>query len=246
MTLYVVSNGQGVYKTTDGGATWEPKNHGLTSLSIRARLLIDPTDPGTLYVGTTSGAGVFTSHDGGENWEPLSDGLPNQQIYDLSMDPQDSHTIYAATRGSSVFVLHVPPRAVVQSVVINDGSAQRSMVTSLTVTFNTVVTTDPGAFELARQGGGVIDVNVAESIVDGRAVDTLTFAGAGLAGGSLPDGQHRQFALPSAPTTPTPENVERLDQLFAAGREEGTSLVLPRSKRDLLSFSDEVGADADF
>src|SRR5262249_34043534 len=36
----------------------------------------------------------------------------------------------------------------VDSVVLNDGSAQRSMVTSLTVTFDRVVTLDPGAFEL--------------------------------------------------------------------------------------------------
>ena len=52
----------------------------------------------------------------------------------------------------------------------------------------------------------------------------------------------RQFALSSAPT---PENVERLDQLFAVGLDDGNSLVLPRSKRGLLSFSDEDGLDAD-
>jgi hypothetical protein len=80
------------------------------------------------------------------------------------------------------------PLATVTSVAINDGSAQRSMVTSLTVTFSTVVTIDPGAFELARQGGGVIDVNVPEAVVDGHSVDTLTFVRAGIIGGSLADG----------------------------------------------------------
>jgi hypothetical protein len=64
------------------------------------------------------------------------------------------------------------------------------MVTSLTVTFSTVVTLDPGAFELVRQGGGVIDVNVAEAVVDGQSVDTLTFVGAGMVGGSLADGHY--------------------------------------------------------
>jgi uncharacterized protein (TIGR03118 family) len=52
----------------------------------------------------------------------------------------------------------------------------------------------------------------------------------------------RQFALPSTPTALTPANVERLDQLFAAGLEDGTSFVSPRSKRDLLSLADEDGA----
>src|SRR5262249_13933764 len=80
----------------------------------------------------------------------------------------------------------LPP--VVRGVVVNDGSAQRSKVTSLTVTFSTVVHLDPGAFELVRQGGGVIDLSIAEAVVDGHTVDTLTFVGAGIIGGSLADG----------------------------------------------------------
>jgi hypothetical protein len=55
----------------------------------------------------------------------------------------------------------------------------------------------------------------------------------------------RQFAPPSTPTVLTPKNVARLDQLFTAGLEDGTSFVLPKSKRDLLSFSDEDGVDTD-
>jgi hypothetical protein len=78
----------------------------------------------------------------------------------------------------------------VQGVTVNDGSAQRSMVTSLTVTFSIVVTLDPGAFELVGQGGGVIQLAVAQAVVDGHSVDTLTFSGAGIIGGSLADGQY--------------------------------------------------------
>jgi hypothetical protein len=80
--------------------------------------------------------------------------------------------------------------AAVQSVVVNDGSAQRSMVNSLTVTFSTVVHLDPGAFELVRQEGGVIQLIVSESVVDGHSVDTLTFSGVGIVGGSLADGHY--------------------------------------------------------
>ena len=47
-------------------------------------------------------------------------------------------------------VVRVEP-ATIESVVVNDGSAQRSMVNSLTVTFDREVTFDPGAFELARR-----------------------------------------------------------------------------------------------
>jgi hypothetical protein len=79
---------------------------------------------------------------------------------------------------------------VVQSVVVNDGSAQRSMVTSLTVTFSTVVHLDPGAFALVGQDGGVIQLEVTQAVVDGHSVDTLTFVGAGILGGSLADGRY--------------------------------------------------------
>jgi hypothetical protein len=78
----------------------------------------------------------------------------------------------------------------VQGVMVNDGSAQRSMVTSLTVTFSTVVHVDPGAFQLVRQEGGVIGLSIAEMVVGGHTVDTITFVGVGIIGGSLPDGHY--------------------------------------------------------
>src|SRR5262249_59285456 len=86
--------------------------------------------------------------------------------------------------------IEAPALATVASLVVNDGSAQRSMVTSLTVTFSTVVHLDPGAFELVRQEGGAIQLQVAQAVVDGHSVDTLTFVGAGIIGGSLADGHY--------------------------------------------------------
>jgi hypothetical protein len=64
------------------------------------------------------------------------------------------------------------------------------MVTNLTVTFSTVVHLDPGAFELVRQEGGVIQFQVAQAVLDGHSLDTLTFVGAGIIGGSLADGHY--------------------------------------------------------
>jgi hypothetical protein len=75
-------------------------------------------------------------------------------------------------------------------VVVNDGSAQRSLVTSLTVTFNSAVSLDPDAFELEWQGHGLVPVQVATSVADGRTVAVLTFAGEGIVNGSLADGDY--------------------------------------------------------
>ena len=75
-------------------------------------------------------------------------------------------------------------------VAVNDGSAQRSMVNSLTVTFDGQVTLDTGAFELTRQDGSLVGLNVATSVVNGRRVAVLTFAGPDVVAGSIADGSY--------------------------------------------------------
>ena len=64
------------------------------------------------------------------------------------------------------------------------------MVNSLTITFDRVVTFDPGAFGLQRQDGSVVGLNVAASVVGGRTVAVLTFTGTDIIGGSLADGNY--------------------------------------------------------
>ena len=111
-------------------------------------------------------------------------------VADFNSDGRQDLAVANYISSGTVTVLLEDPLARVASVVVNDGSAQRSMVTSLTVTFSTVIHLDPGAFELVRQEGGVIQLQVAQAVVDGRSVDTLTFVGAGIIGGSLADGHY--------------------------------------------------------
>src|SRR5205807_1835273 len=85
--------------------------------------------------------------------------------------------------------------------VINDGSAQRSMVTKLVVTFSRQVTIASGAFRLmqVQPDGSLVDksalVSVQAQLVDGKTVATLQFfnpAGVkDVIGLSLPDGNYR-------------------------------------------------------
>src|SRR5262249_45337790 len=78
----------------------------------------------------------------------------------------------------------------VESVVVNDGSAQRSMVNSITITFGGAATLDPGAIELRRQDGTLVNFQLATSLVGGKTEAVLTFAGAEFVGGSLADGSY--------------------------------------------------------
>ncbi len=78
--IYVASAGGGVWKTTNGGASWSPKTESVGSLGCGA-LAMDTSDPDTLYLGlgdphrvgflglgTAPGLGVLKSTDGGAHW----------------------------------------------------------------------------------------------------------------------------------------------------------------------------------
>jgi photosystem II stability/assembly factor-like uncharacterized protein len=87
---------KGIYKSTDGGASWKEKTAGLTDTDVEA-IAIDPQTPTTLYAAT--GAGVFRSGNGGDNWSELNDGLANLFVSDLAIAPGDQPTLYAGTSG---------------------------------------------------------------------------------------------------------------------------------------------------
>ena len=73
-TLYWVVTSVGVLKSTDGGATWTPKNYGLPNVAIN-RITIHPDDPNHLMVGFdghyhSQGGAPYRSLDGGDSWQP--------------------------------------------------------------------------------------------------------------------------------------------------------------------------------
>jgi hypothetical protein len=78
----------------------------------------------------------------------------------------------------------------IESVVINDGSAQRSMVNRITVTFSGALYLEPGAIELKRQDGALVNAQMNVSLVGGKTVAVLTFPRPEFIAGSLADGTY--------------------------------------------------------
>ncbi len=73
-TAYVVFDRFGVYKTTDGGRRWFPKNTGLLPAPtpvVATALGLDPMDPRTLYL-AYSPRHLFKTTDGGNRWRPVT------------------------------------------------------------------------------------------------------------------------------------------------------------------------------
>ena len=94
--------GNGIYKSTDGGANFT--NIGLTNTRITSRILVDPTDSDKLYVGTmgtpfepTTDKGLYRSLDGGLTWEQSLFVSDIAGIIDVVINPENPDIIYAAS-----------------------------------------------------------------------------------------------------------------------------------------------------
>jgi len=97
-TVYVGTRDAGVFKTTDGGQSWQPARNSLTFYPIRS-LQVDPQHPNTLYAGTDYD-GIWKSTDGGNTWADSSSGLDKSLIvFNIVIDPQNTNTLYAGLAG---------------------------------------------------------------------------------------------------------------------------------------------------
>jgi hypothetical protein len=112
------------------------------------------------------------------------------RVYDLMANVPEYRSFRVRTLYEGVDDTLAGAPTKVDSVVVNDGSAQRSMVNSITATFNGAAILDPEAIELRRQDGSLVDAQVSISLVSGKTVAVLTFAGAEFIGGSLADGSY--------------------------------------------------------
>lgn len=95
-----VSFGRGMYKSTDGGATW--RFIGLGDTRHIARVMVDPRNVSTVWVcavghksGPNAERGVFVSRDGGETWSKSLFVDDRHGCADMDVDPQNPNIVYA-------------------------------------------------------------------------------------------------------------------------------------------------------
>jgi photosystem II stability/assembly factor-like uncharacterized protein len=83
--LYAGTRGDGVFRSTDHGATWEPTNTGITQpLHVQNGLAVNPVTPTILYVGDFYGDGLYRSEDGSDSW---SLSLPGAYVRAVAVHP---------------------------------------------------------------------------------------------------------------------------------------------------------------
>ncbi|MCH2197584.1 MAG: glycosyl hydrolase [Flavobacteriales bacterium] len=96
-----VAYGDGVYKSTDGGKSWE--HMGLKDSEHISKIIVDPRNSDVVYVAAygplwSDGGdrGVYKTTDGGENWEQIHFISEKTGTCDLIMDPSNPDILYEA------------------------------------------------------------------------------------------------------------------------------------------------------
>jgi photosystem II stability/assembly factor-like uncharacterized protein len=96
-----IAQGNGVYRSGDGGRTWA--HVGLHDTQQIGRILVHPRDPNLVYVaalghpyGPNQERGVFRSSNGGRTWEKVLYRDADTGAIDLAFEPGDPRVLYAA------------------------------------------------------------------------------------------------------------------------------------------------------
>jgi photosystem II stability/assembly factor-like uncharacterized protein/tetratricopeptide (TPR) repeat protein len=132
--MYTGTAGAGIFKSIDGGISWQPVQNGLKRSDISS-LIIDPADPDTLYAGVVLD-GIYKTSDGAESWQPINEGIEvpgGPLLATVAMDPTnykhlyytDSMELYETTNGGESWTKLKMPACpkIITSLVIPTGTS---------------------------------------------------------------------------------------------------------------------------
>ncbi len=97
-----ISPGGGIFKSTDGGDTWEFK--GLKETQVIGRIVVHPTNPDIVYVAalghiwdSNPERGLYRTKDGGDTWELVKHISDKAGFVDVILDPRDPNVVWASS-----------------------------------------------------------------------------------------------------------------------------------------------------
>jgi hypothetical protein len=134
--IYVAISAAGVFRTDDGGTTWQPLNQGLLSDGIPSpaaevghcvhNLAMHPTRPDTLFM--QKHWDVMRSDDGAEHWREISGDLPSDFGFPISVHAHEPETAYVVPITSDSH--HFPPDGKLRVYRSRGGSTSWEALTS--------------------------------------------------------------------------------------------------------------------
>ena len=100
-TLYVGTIGQSVWRSKDGGESWQRASGGLFIESDIRAIAVRPDNAAVLFAGTE--AGLYRSTDRGDSWARLDSPLNGLQIWALAIDGENPDIMFAGTCPSGLY-----------------------------------------------------------------------------------------------------------------------------------------------
>lgn len=108
MVYYFGATGGGVWKTTDGGSTWEPLGEQTFKTGSVGAVAVSEADPNVIYVGmgeetlrgnVSHGDGMYKSTDAGKTWRKLPGLDDTRHISRIRIHPRNPDLVYVAAIG---------------------------------------------------------------------------------------------------------------------------------------------------
>jgi hypothetical protein len=109
--LLVAISTAGVYRSDDGGATWQPRNQGVRAEFMPEKypefgqcvhkVAHHPARPERLFL--QNHWGLYRSDDWGDNWRDIANGVPSDFGFAMAMHPHDADTVYIIPLESDMF-----------------------------------------------------------------------------------------------------------------------------------------------
>lgn len=99
--LWVGTENDGVFRSSDGGRTWRQRSVGLKHHTVYA-IAIHPDNSSLLYAGT-HGGGVYITVNGGERWTASSTGLGNPVVHSLLVMKTRPDVVFAGTLNGGLY-----------------------------------------------------------------------------------------------------------------------------------------------
>jgi len=102
--MWIAISTGGVYRTDDGGATWEPRNKGICARFMPPdqqypewgqcvhKVVTHPSNPSRMFL--QHHWGVYRSENAGDSWDDIGKGLPSDFGFAMEIDPHAANTVY--------------------------------------------------------------------------------------------------------------------------------------------------------
>jgi photosystem II stability/assembly factor-like uncharacterized protein len=101
--IYAAAGTTGVFKSEDGGNSWQQTSTGLRSGIPFTNIAVDPSNSSTLFV-TTDNDFIYKSVNGGANWQQVRLGLTSRRFSSIAISPENPELIIAGSLDGGVFM----------------------------------------------------------------------------------------------------------------------------------------------